>query len=71
MKEEFTIDNLPPMFNQEVYAQAMGISLAKAERDRCLGKGPAYVKLGGAVRYKREVVLEYVDRCTVSGEGIA
>ena len=37
-------------------------SVASVRRDRLLGQGCTYVKLGALVRYRREDVSDYVER---------
>jgi hypothetical protein len=37
------------------------------QKDRLLGKGPQYLKLGRSVRYKLADVLEYLERCPRGG----
>ena len=42
-------------------AAAILASTEKTLRDwRCKGKGPSYVKLGAAVRYKESVIQEFI-----------
>ena len=59
--EEITIENLPPMFDQKVFARAIGKSTAWLERCRWEKSGAPYYKIGGQVRYKRKDVLEYIE----------
>ena len=62
------IENLPAMFNQEVFVGAVGKSTAWAERCRWENTGPVYYKIGGQVRYKRKDVLEYIESRKRGGE---
>ena len=32
---------------------------------RCRGRGPAYVRLGSAIRYERAALLAYLDRVRI------
>lgn len=35
---------------------------------RCLGRGPAYKKIGGRVMYEDSDIATFLERCTVSPE---
>jgi predicted DNA-binding transcriptional regulator AlpA len=50
---------------QDQLARRWQISPRTLERQRWIGEGPKYVKLGGAVRYLSTDVLEYERRRTV------
>lgn len=50
---------------QDQLAKRWQISPRTLERQRWIGEGPNYVKLGGAVRYLSTDVLEYERRQTV------
>jgi len=64
-KSRHTINDLPPLFGQDTLAEAIDVSVSKLERDRWLGKGPPYIKLGGLVRYRREAVITHLDQNTI------
>ncbi len=59
--EEFSIDNLPPLFDQRVLAQVLVKSKAWCERSRWDNSGPPFYKVGAQVRYKREDVLDWLN----------
>ena len=42
-------------------AKALSLSVQTLRNWRVSGKGPPYVKLGGAVRYREGDLLEWVD----------
>ncbi len=67
--QEITIENLPPLFDQLILARALGKSKFWCERSRWAGEGPAYVKLGGSIRYRREDVLKWIEENKVNGSG--
>lgn len=50
---------------QEQLAKRWQVSPRTLERQRWIGTGPKYVKVGGAVRYLSTDVLEYERRQTV------
>lgn len=59
---------LETMLNEKEYSRITGKSLATARRDRLLGKGCPWVKLGGLVRYRPSDVRAYIDRNLRGGE---
>lgn len=44
-------------------ASRLGVSPRTLEHWRLTGGGPAYLKLGGAVRYAEQDLLEWSDSC--------
>ena len=50
------------LFNQKEIASVFGISCAKLERDRWLGEGIPYLKLGGFIRYRKANVLSWIKK---------
>jgi len=59
-----TIDNLPPLFNEKVLAEAVGKSQKWCQQSRLRGTGPKFKKLDGSVRYSREDVLQWIKNST-------
>ena len=53
----------PPstLFPQKTIAAVLDCSLAKLERDRWEGVGVPYLKIGKAVRYRKNETTEYLD----------
>ena len=47
-------------------AEYVGLKKPTMERFRFLGQGPAYCKLGGAVRYRKKDLDEWLDSRMVS-----
>ena len=47
-------------------AEYVGLKKPTMERFRFLGHGPAYCKLGGAVRYRKKDLDEWLDSRLVS-----
>ena len=60
----FTIDNLPPLFDEKVLAEALGKSKKWCQQARLRGTGPKFLKLDGSVRYTRRHTLQYIEECT-------
>ena len=65
-QQNITIETLPPLFDTKTLVVALGLTVAWAERSRWKGKGPKFVRVGRAVRYKREDVLEWLEQRTCS-----
>jgi hypothetical protein len=53
---------LEPLLNEHDYTAITGESVATARRNRLLGKGCPFVKLGALVRYRPEDVRAYIAR---------
>jgi len=53
---------LEPLLDEHEYAAITGRSVASARRDRLLGKGCPYVKLGFLVKYRPADVRSYIAR---------
>ena len=52
---------LEPLLNEHEYAAITGESVATARRNRLLGKGCPFVKLGSLVRYSPSDVRAYIE----------
>lgn len=59
--EEFEAAPLSALFTQETICAVLACSPGKAERDRWNGSGAPFIKIGGAVRYKKSDVIAYVN----------
>jgi len=59
-----TIDNLPPLFDENVLAGALGKSKKWCQQSRLRGTGPKFKKLDGSIRYTREDTLQWIEKCT-------
>ena len=61
-RESVAEEQIEPLWNEHVYSRVIGKSVATARRDRLLGKGCPYVKLGVLVRYRPSDVRAYIER---------
>lgn len=55
---------LPELLTQEELCRFLGKSKAWAERGRWAGYGPAFIKVGRSVRYRKTDVLRWLDAQT-------
>jgi hypothetical protein len=53
---------LEALLNQFDFSRITGRSVASARRDRLLGQGCPFVKLGALVRYRPEDIRAYIER---------
>jgi hypothetical protein len=53
------------LFNQIIIASVRDCSIATMERDRWVGGGIPFIKVGRAVKYKKTDVLDWLDTCQV------
>jgi hypothetical protein len=53
---------LEPLLNEHEYAAVTGESVATARRNRLLGRGCPFVKLGALVRYRPSDVRAYIEQ---------
>ncbi len=60
-----TIENL---LNEHEVASITGLSVASVRRWRLLRRGPRYLKIGAAVRYKPEDVSSWLESRPFGGE---
>lgn len=56
------------LLNEYDVARITGLSVASVRRWRLLRQGPKYLKIGSAVRYKREDVLAWLESRPTGGE---
>ena len=56
------------LLNEHDVARITGMSVASVRRWRLFRKGPKYVKIGAAVRYKPEAVSAWLDSRPTGGE---
>jgi hypothetical protein len=50
------------LFSQETVAAIRACSLATLERDRWIGNGVAYIKMGRLVRYRKSDIRAWLDQ---------
>lgn len=58
-----------PLLNRVDSAAYIGLAVGTLDRWRTEGRGPSYVKIGGAVRYRLAVLDDYLDAHTVAQNG--
>jgi hypothetical protein len=61
-RENATERLIEPLIDEFEYAQITGRSVGSARRDRALGRGCPYVKLGQSVRYRPSDVRAYIAK---------
>jgi predicted DNA-binding transcriptional regulator AlpA len=59
------IENL---LNEYDVARITGLSVASVRRWRLLRQGPKYMKIGAAVRYRREDLISWLDSRPTGGD---
>ena len=57
-----------PLLSERELAAICGLSMAAIRRWRLLGKGPRYIKVGAAVRYRLEDVNNWLETRPSGGE---
>ena len=63
-QQAITIDNLPPLFDENILAEVLIKSKKWCQQARLRGTGPKFKKLDGSVRYSREDVLQWIEEST-------
>ncbi|MFA9478566.1 helix-turn-helix domain-containing protein [Phycisphaerales bacterium AB-hyl4] len=67
-----TAPTLPDLLTPEETARLLRLSTKSLANDRCNGRGLAYVKLRGRIRYRRADVMQFIESATVRhGDGEA
>jgi len=56
-------NTIESLLNEFDVARITGMSVASVRRWRRLRKGPKYIKIGAAVRYKREDITAWINSC--------
>ena len=57
------------LLNEHDVARITGLSVASVRRWRLLRQGPKYLKIGAAVRYKRDDLAAWIEARPTGGEG--
>lgn len=57
------------LLNEHNVARITGLSVASVRRWRLLRQGPKYLKIGSAVRYRREDITAWLASRPTGGEG--
>lgn len=58
-----SLSKLPEMLNEHQVAEYLSMSVATLRRWRLFRQGPKFLKIGSAVRYKREDVDAWIGSC--------
>lgn len=58
-----------PLFNEQTTAEFLGVTLASLRKWRWEKRGPAFIKLGRLIRYRKADLEAWLDRQTVRTEG--
>jgi predicted DNA-binding transcriptional regulator AlpA len=61
-------NNLETLLNEQAVARITSMSLATVRRWRLLGKGPKYLKVGSAVRYRPEDLAAWIASRPTGGD---
>ena len=59
-----SLPKLPEMLNDHQVAEHLNMSVASVRRWRTFRKGPKFLKIGSAVRYRREDVDTWLSSCS-------
>ena len=51
----------PPLLKQKDYCQITGKAKSTAEQDRLHGRGAPFIRMGRAVRYRLDDVVEWIE----------
>jgi predicted DNA-binding transcriptional regulator AlpA len=62
------LNTIETLLNEHDVARITGLSVASVRRWRLLRQGPKYLKLGSAVRYRREDVSAWLESRPTGGE---
>jgi len=57
------------LLNETQVSEILQKSLATLRRWRVIGQGPEYIKVGPSVRYRAEVLEQWIDRLPSGGDG--
>jgi hypothetical protein len=52
--------NLQDLLTEAEYAMQRGVSVRTVQRERALRKGPAFIKLGKSIFYRREAISAWL-----------
>lgn len=60
-RESVANNQIEPLIDEYEFERITGRSVASARRDRLLGRGCPFVKLGALVRYRLQDVRAYIE----------
>ena len=63
-----TTKQLEALLNEHDIARITGLSVASVRRWRLIHQGPAYKKIGAAVRYKADDVSAWIESMPTGGQ---
>jgi hypothetical protein len=56
------MEDLDDLLRQRAYAKIRGCSQRTIERERAIGSGCPYIKIGRSVRYRRRDITDFIER---------
>jgi len=62
-------NEIKSLLNEHDVARLIALSVASVRRWRLLGQGPKFLKIGSAVRYRQEDVLDWLESRPAGGKG--
>jgi predicted DNA-binding transcriptional regulator AlpA len=65
-----TNNTFEPLLNEYAVARITGLSVASVRRWRLLRQGPRYLKIGSAVRYRREDIGAWIETRPSGGQAV-
>jgi hypothetical protein len=71
MLARFTADGRDPLLTEVAAAKFLNVSTRTLQSWRMKDQGPAYIKVGRAIRYRSDDLLAYVEANTVRGKSVA
>ena len=63
-----TARNLEPLYSEHDLARVLNRAVKTIRKDRLLGRGPRFIRVGGTVRYRPRDVADYLEACPGGGE---
>lgn len=67
-RESVANQQLQSLLNEHDVSRITGLSLASVRRWRVLGKGPRFLKIGSAVRYRPEDLKSFLNSRPAGGD---
>ena len=66
----YKVTKMQKLYTENQVAEILSASIHKIRRDRRLGIGPTYIKIGGMVRYCPDEIEKYLskNRCQSTSE---
>jgi hypothetical protein len=70
MLARFNADGRDPLLTEVAAAKFLNVSTRTLQAWRMKDQGPAYIKVGRAIRYRSDDLLAYVEANTVRGKSV-